>query len=295
MKWCWISRFAGAAVCAVVWVLPAYAVKTPPKVEERTGHKLDYSASVVFGTDYVFRGVSLSDESFALQGTLDLRSSTGLYVGAFGSNVDFNDGDEANTELDFYGGYAGKFTDSFGYNLNITYSTFPGADDDLHYDNIEYSPSLTYLIGKAYLHGGLAWSPDYFGNSGDSFYYDGNVEYALPYDFSVGLHGGYQFVEENDTFGAPDYRDWAVSLTKSLLGFQASVTYADTDLSADECFGGADTCDSRVVFSIGGHGLSAVRSRNAPIDAGKPQAPSKPGKTGASVAPVTPAETSVAR
>jgi uncharacterized protein (TIGR02001 family) len=290
MKRSWLTALSAGVL--LFSISSAFAVKAPPKAEERpqaeerSGHKLDYSASVVFGTDYVFRGISLTDEEFAVQGTLDIRSSTGLYVGAFASNVDFNDGDEANTELDYYGGYAGKITQRLGYNLNATYSTFPGADDDLHYDNFEVSPSLTYEVGEFYLHGGVVYSPDYFGNSGDAFYYDSNLEWGLPYAVTLGLHGGYQTVQENDTFGVQDYADWAVTLKKAILGFEAAVSYVNTNLDKDDCFGGADICDGRVVFSIGGHGLSPVRSRNAPVDKAalekaepaKPL-PSKPGKT----------------
>ena len=70
------------------------------------------------------------------------------------------------------------------------------------------------------------------------------------HDISAVLHGGRQTVERNDRFFAPDYNDWAVTLRKKLAGFTGSVSYTDTDLEKEECFGGGDICDGRVVFAV---------------------------------------------
>lgn len=245
--------WAGLAIGMMIGlsaIPPAFGARTPEGVEDKASKKLDYSATAIFTSDYVFRGVSLSDEHFAVQGYMDVKSSTGLYLGGFASNVQLVEGDGATAELDAYAGYAGKFTKRAGYNLNVTYSTFPGAKRDLHYNNVEYTPSLSYEVGPVYLHGGVSWSPNYFAHSGDSFYYDGNVEVFFVHDISAVLHGGRQTVEHNDRFFAPDYNDWAVTLRKKLAGFTGSVSYTDTDLEKEECFGGGDICDGRVVFAV---------------------------------------------
>ncbi|MEJ2521643.1 MAG: TorF family putative porin, partial [Gammaproteobacteria bacterium] len=59
------------------------------------------SATVTATTDYVFRGITQSAEDPALQGSLDYEADSGFYVGAWASNVDFDDCcDESVTQED---------------------------------------------------------------------------------------------------------------------------------------------------------------------------------------------------
>lgn len=213
--------------------------------------KIDYSASVAFASEYVFRGLSLSDEDFAVQGSLNAKTPGGYYLGVFASNVDFNDGDRTNAEVDYYTGMLGKITDSLGYNLDFTYSTFQGAPDRFDFDNIEVGGFLDYTVGRYLIHGGIAYSPDFFRNSGYSIYYDMNLDISLVQDFTLKLHTGFQELEKNDKFGTDDYLDWLIGIQKDYRGFNASISYTDTNLNREECFGGNDICDDRFVFLIG--------------------------------------------
>ena len=54
-----------------------------------------FSANVGIFSDYTYRGVSQTGQEPALQGGLDWAHDIGFYAGAWGSNVDFSDGDEA--------------------------------------------------------------------------------------------------------------------------------------------------------------------------------------------------------
>ena len=58
-----------------------------------TGAAADITGNVGLTTDYVFRGISQTDEKPAIQGGLDYAHSSGAYAGVWASNVDFNDGD----------------------------------------------------------------------------------------------------------------------------------------------------------------------------------------------------------
>lgn len=211
---------------------------------------LDYSGSVLLATDYAFRGISQTDQRFAIQGSLDVEHETGLYAGAWASNVDFNDGDEASTEVNLYTGYTHQLSKSLSGDLNFLYYLYPGADDDLDYDYYEITPALSYAASRFTLEGKVSYSPEFFADSGSALYYQGNLSVPLPASLELGLHGGYQDIDENDTFGAPDYTDWSATLSRPLGGFGAALSYVDTDLDDDECFGGTGLCDERVIFSL---------------------------------------------
>jgi uncharacterized protein (TIGR02001 family) len=53
----------------------------------------------------VWRNVSQSNYDLAIQGGIDVTTSSGFYVGTWASSIDFNDASDANVEVDVYGGY----------------------------------------------------------------------------------------------------------------------------------------------------------------------------------------------
>ena len=210
----------------------------------------DFSANIAMTSDYTFRGISQSDEGPAIQGGFDYSYNDetdafpGFYAGIWGSNVDFNDGDEASMEIDGYAGFQGTI-DQTGtdWKLGGIYYWYPGADDDLNYDFWEVAGSLTHDFGPFALSGAVNYSPEYFGETGDAWYFSSAATVPLPYDLSLNAHLGYQDVED-----AADYLDWSAGLGYSWNGFNFAVNYIDTDLDEpEECF---DGCSERVVFTV---------------------------------------------
>lgn len=205
----------------------------------------EVSGNVALTTDYVFRGISQSDEQPALQGGFDYAHDSGLFLGVWGSSVDFDDGDLANLELDYYVGYGGEVS-GFGYEVSYTYYDYPGTGP-VHYDYQELGAKLSYQWVSA----GLAFSDDYFGEAGAYYYPWAEVQMELPQEITLGLHVGYNISEDNDRFGTDDYLDWSVSISKNFLDLDWDLTYVDTDLSERECYGGTDLCDARLVLTVG--------------------------------------------
>lgn len=211
--------------------------------------EIELSGNVTMATDYVYRGISQTDEDPAIQGGFDLGHSSGFYLGIWGSNVDFNDGDEAHIEVDIYAGVGGG-SGAWSWDVGFIHYDYPGADSSLNYDFDELYGSVGYDFGAASVTAGVAFSSDFFGSSGDSRYYTLDVDIPLPADFGLNLHYGNQDIDDNGAFGTPDYDEYKISLSKSVGGFDLALDYTDTDLSETECFGGTDLCDSRVVFSV---------------------------------------------
>ena len=73
----------------------------------------EISGNVTLASDYVFRGISQTDNQIAIQGGLDYARDNGLYVGTWASSVDptfFDNGRDPQIELDIYAGYAASTT-----------------------------------------------------------------------------------------------------------------------------------------------------------------------------------------
>jgi uncharacterized protein (TIGR02001 family) len=213
-----------------------------------------YTANVTLASDYVFRGISQSQERGAIQGGFDAVLSNGIYGGVWASNVNFDTGARGtSTEVDYYGGYSGSIgCTSCSYKLGFIYYRYEG---DTKYDYIEAAGSLTF----GGLTVGLNYSPEYLGDGttdavGDEvdFYYPYvNYTYALPWDLSLALHGAYNKMGEEGVFeaGQDDYSEWSVGLTKSINGFNFGLTYWDTN-THDLYVPLEGDGSARVVFSL---------------------------------------------
>lgn len=208
---------------------------------------IETSANVGFVTEYSFRGIAQSDEHMAVQGGFDISHGSGLYAGVWGSNVDFNDGDEASVEVDVYGGFSNAIG-GLSYDVGVIYYAYPGADPQREYDFVEGSLAVGYDFELFSASASFNYSPDYFNESGDAQYYAAGVDVPLPMDVTLSGHVGFQEIDNNAAFGTPDYTDWSVGLGYNYEGFDLSLQYIDTDLDEPgEC---ADGCDGRVIFGV---------------------------------------------
>ena len=131
--------------------LAAALVVTVVFAEEKSD--LGISANMAMTSNYVWRGMTQSDDSPAIQGGFDL-DYKGAYVGVWGSNVRF-EGSDANMEFDAYAGYTNEIfgvSYDFGY-LQYAYpndskaSNFGEAYLGLSYDFEVVEISAKYSVG----------------------------------------------------------------------------------------------------------------------------------------------------
>lgn len=226
------------AAALAVAALPAAAQTIPGAI----------TGLAMLTSDYTFRGISQSDSDPAIQAGLEYGVEVGSltpYLGIWGSSVNFTD---ANIELDVTGGVRGKIGD-VGWDLGFVYYVYPNARSTLNYDFVEIAGKLSYDFGMAALTVGANYTTDYFGGSGDALYLQANVDVPLPWGLVGSAHIGHQSIDKNAVFGAPDYLDWSLGVTKEVLGIALGLSYVDTDLSRSECFAGTALCGGRVIVS----------------------------------------------
>jgi len=171
--------------------------------------EFDLSGTATFTTDYIFRGLSNSDENPAVQASLDATYGM-FYAGIWGSNTDFGDG----IEIDYYAGIAPTWQ-SFTFDIAGLYYTFPGATG---IDYFELKTGVSWTGGAWTLGANNYWSPDNFGLGINSNATEGSVSYEFNgklfnyFSPSVSALIGYQSYEAI----LPDYTYWNAGLT---LGF----------------------------------------------------------------------------
>ncbi|MEO3678121.1 TorF family putative porin [Rheinheimera fenheensis] len=198
-----------------------------------TASELTLSGDVTFASDYAFRGISQTEEAPALQGGLSLSSASGFYASVWGSNVDFLA--EGTLELDVMLGWSGAINDDWSTDVGIMRYGYPNAEIDGS-NFYELYGSLSYKD----LTFGLAYSDDYYANSGNFIYVYANYAYALSDNLSLDLHVGQNEYDDSSA----SYLDWSIGLSTEVLGAGLSLTYVDTDIN------GSYLADSRVIFAI---------------------------------------------
>ena len=207
--------------------------------------ELTFSGNVAITSNYVFRGVSQTDNAPTVQGGFDMEHSSGFYAGVWASGVDGGFYSNAEAEFDLYAGFGGEFDGGLGYDIGYLAYRYPDTTFDDN-DTDEIYGSLSYDFGPAALTVGLAVSDDWFG-TGDSTYTSVGVDVPLPNDFALGVSYGSSDFDDLD-----DYNDWKVGLSKSYGGFDFALDYTDTDYSDSDTnpAGGSALTDDKIVFTI---------------------------------------------
>ncbi len=202
----------------------------------------EISGNVALASDYVYRGISQTDEEATIQGGFDVAAESGLYAGVWASNIAF----DGSIEIDIYAGFSGEFSESLGFDIGVLHYDYPNdaGPNDSSFEEIYGSLSYKDLTL------GVAYSSDFFLESGTATYIYIDYSVSLPNEFGLDFHYANQSIGDNETFGTPDYAEYSVGITRTVLDVDFSLTWYDTDLSSDDCFGGSDLCEARVVFGL---------------------------------------------
>ena len=135
-----IFRLAAVSVAMSALAVSAPAFAQDEAAEEEASGPITLAGGIAVVSDYRFRGVTLSDKDFAVQPTITIKHESGLYLGAWASNIANNPGDDI--ELDIYAGFAGG--DTVTYDIGATYYVYPGVSS-LNY----VEPVVAYVSGRA--------------------------------------------------------------------------------------------------------------------------------------------------
>jgi len=199
-------------------------------------------------SQYIFRGLTQTNEEPALQGGMDYSHASGFYAGTWGSNVSVLRDSGAysaggSLELDIYGGFKGAIGKSdFGYDVGLLYYWYPGdaAPTFKEADTLEVYGALTWKWLSAKL--SYALSDDVFGvpNADGTYYLDFTATYPVPNTkLTLIGHYGIQKFEgstggvDNDSFAS--YEDWKLGVNYSLpKDFTVGVFYTDTSMSSTQ-------------------------------------------------------------
>ena len=218
----------------------------------------DFTAAYNVGlfSQYIFRGLTQTNNKPALQGGFDVNHKSGLYIGGWASNVswlrDNGSGSVYNTggslEIDLYGGFK---TDVKGVGIDVgaLQYYYPGALNNATFDKAnttELYGALSYGWLQAKVSGVVSKDAWAFGKkynagtNGDdergTYYAELNANIPLAdTGITALIHVGRQ--EFNQAKSLPtnpeaSYTDWKIGLTKGFDGgLNVGAFYTDTNIS----------------------------------------------------------------
>lgn len=202
-------------------------------------HTVSYNVGLF--SQYIWRGMTQTDEAAALQGGVDYAHSSGFYAGAWASNVswttDLGYMKSGSLEVDLYGGYANTFgATGIGYNVGVLQYLYPGTGKSgmADADATEVYGGLSYKwanVKASYTVSDEAWG---FADAEGTWYIEANADIPVgETGLTINLHvGDFQFDGtaggvDNDKY---DYTDWKIGVTKAWdNGVKVGAYYTDND------------------------------------------------------------------
>jgi uncharacterized protein (TIGR02001 family) len=207
------------------------------------------SGSLGGTSDFVFRGLSLTQGDPAAQASLDVEFPREFYVGAFVATCNPNPGDSPPVELDVWAGRYWRLSQDFSADVRLSQYTYPDDPRRVSYNRTELTGTLGY---RNQLFFAAIYSPNTKAVASSPGYDDGNA-------WAVELSGRYPFGEKFavsagvghyglDEIYHDSYNYWNLTLTAILKPFELQLAYLGVDDSADEHFS-EDVVGDRVAFT----------------------------------------------
>lgn len=177
----------------------------------------DLSATLSLTSDYVFRGISLTDGP-ALQGSIDYAFDNGFSIGSWTSNYDYDSA--ADRELDYYLNYSRGLSGDVILSAGTSRYTF-FHEHSIDYNEYQLGLSRGPLDAKAW------YAVDYGGSNGDAQYFEIGFNTALPMEISLELRAGHSVFDTQ--IGINDYTDFLVAAKKTFDRLDSEIRITDTD------------------------------------------------------------------
>ena len=234
-------------------VLAPLALLATPALHAQDGENTSFGTfggSLTIASDYMFRGVSNSNEEPQVQGDMNWSHGSGVYAGLWTTNTNFG-GPGNSMELDPYVGFASSIGDTgLSYDVGYWVYTYPGSQSDFDYS--EFYAIGTWTQGDLSISPSVWYTANYFGtdflDDVEGLAYDLTVSHALPWEMNASARAGKQTFRNGGE--GLDYLYYDVGVTKTAGDFSIGLRWHDTEDAEAALITDTDYAEGRLVFNI---------------------------------------------
>lgn len=164
--------------------IPAKSADDDDDDDENKEDNSGISGNLDLTSNYIFRGISQTQDKPAVQGGFTYTFPVGLYFDVWGSNVHFivPNGAMATSELDTMAGWIGNIGNVFSYDINLSRYFYPGAR---YGDYNDFGVLLTYRFFQL----GMNYTSNYFGTHARGLYTNGTFSFDIPPAYVLNFQG----------------------------------------------------------------------------------------------------------
>ena len=212
------------------------------QAQEDDGSGFNWNAAAT--SEYMFRGISQTDDHPAIQAGAGYSFSNGFYVGGWASNVDF--GESTDAEIDTFIGWNGDLNDNLNLDVQLVRYNYVGEPDGVDYAYNELIGKVSFAENYSAT---LGYTNDFLNSDTDSFYGAVGGSWAVGNEVNLTAGLGYTTVQ-----GPEDgYLDYSVGVNRDFGPVNIGLGYIGTDSSGEDLFGEDNAEDKFVLtFAIGG-------------------------------------------
>ena len=208
----------------------------------------ELSGNAAVASNYIWRGISQTQNQAAGQGGVDWGHESGFYVGTWVSNVDFTPVGQKGYEMDVYAGFSGE-AGEIAYDLGVITYQYP-MEPQINFTEVYVSGTAGIAtVGLAYTVDGASANKDAPFDSGD-IYISGSLDFSISKSDASVYVGSYMFDADGTGAGKAgeiDYSHFGASISKD--GFTFAVDKNDTDADTNPVFGDLGTDNVRFTVS----------------------------------------------
>ena len=213
-------------------------------------------------SEYLFRGIEQSGGA-AVQGGIDWSGGPGIYLGTWASNTG-GPAASGGTELDFYGGWAGK-AGPVSLDFGAIYYLYNEDEEDtglkFDYPEVYAKVGVSYFqlqlyYTTSYLGDATETAADALGKDTDFMYVNLLANFPLSETLTLGLQAGNSSGDGAevawDAQAADGYTDYSISLSKALdNGLAFTFGLYNTTLEVGDGFGTVPLDDDGIKAVVG--------------------------------------------
>lgn len=149
------------------------------------------SGNATLTSDYVWRGISQTQEDPAAQAGVKVADNSGFYASVWGSTVRSDAAVHANSEFDFTAGWTGPLAEDWALDVNVLHYRYPSTSVDLNWT--ELNGTLTW---KDRYWVSMGYSPEALGSDDDGLYTQVGARVPLAQRFRVEGAVGYYRLDQ---------------------------------------------------------------------------------------------------